>query len=197
MKDLQIEFLTLFLVLGCAGVSLADAVPDTVRVSLPAGVSYVESTEWTGSMSSEGVDITWEVVAVGADFRADCVITGNVPCFSEFPVLLSTTWVETEETLPVSLTISSSTSIWYGYTVAMQDVPGGNMNTSLSDPIVSGGDSQFGQRFPPVNWLNVSVMVNPLIIGNCGEIDMTITMEWGPSVPSKQSSWSDVQSLYR
>lgn len=177
-----------FMVVGSTP-SVAGQIPDSVNVYLPAAGSFLQSGEWTGSMTSDGITVTWNVSDFAADFMYSGTMTGfGIAASCGFEL----TWLDTGATLPVSVSFASNTAGPYDINPMVQGTSGGP--EFWWDPIEATGNSYFGHYFPPV--YKVHLLVWQFV--QWGDpVDLTVTMEWGPGVPVESATWGGVKSLYR
>jgi hypothetical protein len=192
MKILMMIAMTLSLSLVGALDCRSDTLPDSVYIRMPID-PLMEFTEFSGSASTgstaQDVTIVWTVGEAIAEF----VITGFIPCFTSNVFQFFVEWRETGEMMPFNVHVDSRVETWYELVPVLQLVEGGEWDTSLTQ-YVTGGNAYFGHYLPPLNMFRLGMYPGAFL---CGDIDMTVTMEWGAGVPAGKSSWSAVKGRYR
>jgi len=188
---LRISALLIGLFLIGASAAVAGQIPDSVRVILPEGFSEIESFDWNGSMTADGISVTW----TATDFDAEFVFTGSKTGFQS-PYIgpgIEVRWLETGAILPLSVNVTANTG-GNVHIFSMQQALINNPEDWWDPIITDSGDIYFGHYYPDLYQVYFGVFA-PSAVGD--PFQMTITMEWGPGVPLQQTSWSKVKSLYR
>jgi hypothetical protein len=189
MKFNRILVLAVVLVIPAINHSIAGDIPNEVYVRLTGGT--ISSSDWSGTLNQENETITWVVT----DYSAEFVFTGDISTFPGPASAFYLRWADTGSILPLSVTITSTTSVPYDFSPSVQHEANGAWDRSLLQEAVV-GDWYFGHYF--YNLAGLRFTLGPSSIEwYTGPVDLTVTMEWGPGVPNQHASWGAVKSLYR
>lgn len=182
MQKMKMVFLFAGLMLVSSSGVLADGlVPDDNFMSLSGDV---ESRENSGTLTYQGMSVTWEIT----DFAADIAISG----ISDYPFPeFSVAWHNTGDVLPFTADIVSIGGGIYTMMPVFSPVGGGS-NVSLSEYSIT-GNRTFGHYFPDSDEVRFLVSYHP----GSPAYDMTITMNWGPDVPNDSTTLAQVKCLFR
>ena len=159
--------------------------PSGVHISLPGdGGTSVQSSAYSGTLSSRGITVTWDVQSnsATATFVGTFATESSTP---EFVVY----WLDTPAGFPMSVGVTSATDTAYDFQAPYRT---GSWNYD-HDQFDLVGDYYFGTYFPAC--LQVDVQLAPTIEGSA--YDISVVMNWGQGVSVAEESWGAIKALYR
>ena len=187
MRALKILALTLvFSIIFAIGAS-AGQIPNSVAVFLFDGPESVFYQDLSGNISFGGITGTWAV----NNFNAEATLAGTYNSPDNFDVFY-VEWLNTGDTMPLSVNITSSTPGKYSIYPVFQRPGDIDPIFSLAQDQVT-GDTYFGHYFPACEMMTFAIYLDE----SDTAYDVTVTMEWGTGVPSEPDTWDGVKSLYR
>jgi hypothetical protein len=154
MKFNRILVLAVVLVIPAINHSIAGDIPNEVYVRLTGGT--ISSSDWSGTLNQENETITWVVT----DYSAEFVFTGDISIFLDPASFFSLHWADTGSVLPLSVTITSTTSAPYDFYPEVQHEANGTWDFSLRQEIVV-GDWYFGHYFYNLAGLSQTYLNSP------------------------------------
>lgn len=187
MNALRNLLLAIGLVSCSTGLALADHVPDVFQIIFPISDSLVIRSDRIGAGTYDGLGATWAV----NDYDAS-IVFDNAYVYTVTKPYLILEWHDVDQTMPVSVSITSNTGARYSIVPKIELVSGGAQDFSLSQYNLA-GSTYFGHHIPVADLFSLQIILeDPTIF-----YDLTVTMNWGPGVPNEATSWDQVKSLYR
>jgi hypothetical protein len=183
---MKLKLLPALIILFLATGALAQA-PNGVHVMVPNGNNYIQSTATSGSLTSGGITVTWDVQANSAtvNFQGNYSTQWIDPYFDIY-------WFSSPEDLPFSgQVVCNSPSGNYDFSLPFKPV--GEDWNHLHDNFDHSGDLDFGTYLPACSRFDFTAEV----IQEGVDYDITMNLEWGTGVDTQDETLDMIKALYR